>query len=70
MWTEIDAAGKDWLIKRGVKIIELNDAEEARWYDKGSKPVVEAYVQEMKTKGLPGEEAVKFLRESFKKYKK
>jgi TRAP-type C4-dicarboxylate transport system substrate-binding protein len=70
MWTEIDAAGKDWLIKRGVKIIELNDAEEARWYEKGSKPVVEAYVQEMKTKGLPGDEAVKFLRESFKKYKK
>jgi TRAP-type transport system periplasmic protein len=70
MWTEIDAAGKDWLIKRGVKIIELNDAEEARWYEKGSKPVVEAYVQEMKAKGLPGDEAVKFLRESFKKYKK
>jgi TRAP-type transport system periplasmic protein len=70
MWTEIDAAGKDWLIKRGVKIISLDDAEEARWYEKGSKPLVEAYIQEMKTKGLPGEEAVKFLKESFKKYKK
>lgn len=70
MWTDIDAAGKDWLVKRGVKIIPLDDAEEARWFEKGSKPVVEAYVQEMKTKGLPGEEAVKFLRESFKKYKK
>jgi TRAP-type transport system periplasmic protein len=70
MWTEIDATGKDWLIKRGVKIISLDDAEEARWYEKGSKPLVEAYVQEMKAKGLPGEEAVKFLKESFKKYKK
>jgi TRAP-type transport system periplasmic protein len=69
-WTDIHAASKDWLIKRGVKIISLDDAEEARWYEKGSKPVVEAYLAEMKAKGLPGEEAVKFLKESFKKYKK
>ncbi|MFH0824128.1 MAG: TRAP transporter substrate-binding protein [Pseudomonadota bacterium] len=70
MWTEIDNAGKDWLAKRGVEFIALSPEEEARWYDTGSKPLVEGYVNEMKTKGLPGEEAFNFIKESFKLYKK
>ncbi|MBI4965454.1 MAG: TRAP transporter substrate-binding protein [Desulfomonile tiedjei] len=70
MWTEIDAEGKDWLTKRGVEIASLTPEEEARWYETGSKPLVEAYVNDMKAKGLPGDEAVKFITESFKQYKK
>jgi TRAP-type C4-dicarboxylate transport system substrate-binding protein len=70
MWAEIDAAGKDWLVKRGVEIIPLSNEEEARWYEQGAKPLVEAYISDMKTKGLPGEEAVAFLKESFKEYRK
>jgi TRAP-type transport system periplasmic protein len=70
MWTQIDAEGKDWLIKRGVEITSLSPEEEARWYATGAKPLVEAYVKDMKEKRLPGEEAVKFVTESFKQYKK
>ncbi|MBI5569562.1 MAG: TRAP transporter substrate-binding protein [Desulfomonile tiedjei] len=70
MWTEIDAKGKEWLISRGVEIIPLSAQEESRWYEKGSKPLVEAYIKDTKAKGLPGEEAVAFLTESFKEYKK
>lgn len=70
MWTRINVAGKDWLVKRGVEIISLSPEEQARWYEQGSKPLVEAYVKEMKEKGLPGDEAVKFIMESFKEYKK
>ena len=70
MWTKVDAEGKDWLVKRGVEITSLSPEEEARWYEKGAQPLVDAYVKEMKEKGLPGEEAVKFVRDSFKAYKK
>lgn len=70
MWEEIDAAGKDWLLKRGVELTSLSPEEEARWYEKGAKPLVDEYVAEMKAKGLPGDELVKFLMESFKQYKK
>ena len=70
MWTEIDAAGKEWLTQRGVEFVSLSPEEEARWYDQGAKPLVEEYVKDMKAKGLPGDEAVKFIVESFKQYKK
>ncbi|MCA1960742.1 MAG: TRAP transporter substrate-binding protein [Desulfomonile sp.] len=70
MWTETEAAGKEFVEKRGVKILSLSPEEEARWYEKASQPLIEAYIKEMKAKGLPGEEAVAFLKEEFKKYKK
>lgn len=70
MWAEINAAGKEWLTQRGVKFIALTPEEQTRWYETGAKPLVETYVKDMKAKGLPGEEAVKFLQESFKQYQK
>ena len=70
MWADIDVSGKDWLIKRGDKIISLSKEEDARWYEKGGKPLIDEYVKETKAKGLPGEEAVKFLLDSFKQYRK
>ena len=70
VWTDSELLGKEWLIKRGAKIISLSKEEEARWYEKGSKPLADAYVKEMKEKGLPGEEAVQFLLDSFKRYRK
>ncbi|MCX8022031.1 MAG: TRAP transporter substrate-binding protein [Syntrophorhabdaceae bacterium] len=70
MWADIDISGKNWLIKRGVKIISLSADEEARWYEKGAKPLADEYIKEMKAKGMPGEEAVKFLLDSFKQYRK
>jgi len=70
MWTDINAEGKKWLTERGVEIITLGPEERARWYEKGTKPLVDAYISEMKTKGLPGEEAIRFLEESFKEYNK
>jgi len=70
MWTNIDVSGKDWLIKRGDKIITLSHEEEVRWYDKGGKPLADEYIKEMKAKGMDGEGAVKFLLDSFKQYRK
>lgn len=68
LWADITRDGKDWLVKRGVKVISLSKEEQARWYEKGSKPLVEAYIKDAKEKGLPGDEAVKFLLDSIRKY--
>jgi TRAP-type C4-dicarboxylate transport system substrate-binding protein len=70
MWADINLEGKNWLKERGVEFISLSPEEQARWYEKGAKPVVEAYLKEMKEKGLPGDEAMKFLEERFKEYRK
>lgn len=65
MWTDIDVSGKDWLLKKGTNIITLTKEEDRRWYEKGTKPLVDEYIKEMKAKGMPGDEAVKFLLDSF-----
>jgi TRAP-type C4-dicarboxylate transport system substrate-binding protein len=70
IWTDDTVTGKAWLEKRGVKIITLSKEEEARWYEKGTQPLVDAYIEEMKAMGLPGEEAVKFLLDSFRQSSK
>lgn len=68
MWAEIDEKGKAWLLQRGVAIIPLDDAEQARWFEKGSRPVVDDYVKQMQEKGLPGKEAVDFLAQAFRSF--
>ena len=45
----------------GAKITTLSKEEEARWVEKGAKPLIEEYAKHMKEKGLPGDEAVKFI---------
>ena len=70
MWEDINTEGKQWLKDRGDELIALSPEEQARWYEKGAKPVVDEYLKEMKVKGLPGEEAMKFIEECFKEYKK
>ncbi len=47
--------------KRGAKKIILSKEEEQRWIEKGQKPAFEDYIKRMKAKGLPGEEALKFV---------
>jgi TRAP-type transport system periplasmic protein len=69
MWADLNIVAKDWLMKRGNKLITLSKEEEARWFDKATKPLIEAYVKEMKAKGLAGEEAVKFIQDALKRHK-
>lgn len=56
---EFDKAGKDFTLAQGNQIIELSKEENERWA-KTVKPVLDEYVVNMKEKGLPGEEALKF----------
>jgi len=70
MWADLNIVAKDWLMKRGTKLITLSKEEEARWYDRGTKPLIDAYIKDMKAKGMPGEEAVQFIQDALKRYKK
>jgi len=70
MWDFISDRGKDFLVKKGGKIISLSKEEQQRWVDKGAKPLFEDYIKAMKAKNLPGDEAVKFIQDYLKPYKK
>jgi len=65
VWDAIDQSGKNFSLKRGNKIIKLSKEEDARWAAK-AQPLFEEYVKNMKAKGLPGDEVLKFAREYIK----
>jgi TRAP-type C4-dicarboxylate transport system substrate-binding protein len=59
LWDEIDRTGLEFVKKRGNTIIKLSAEEDERFAQK-VRPVIDSYVKELKAKGLPGEEALKF----------
>ncbi len=65
-WDEIDKEGYDVAAARGNKVIALAKAEDERWH-KLMTPILDEYVKNMKDKGLPGNEALKFCLEELKK---
>ena len=65
-WDEIDAEGMDFVKARGNKIINLTPEEDAKWAEK-VKPMLDEYVANAKSKGLPGDEALKFCLDFLKK---
>ena len=66
LWDEIEGSGKDFTIKLGNKIISLSKEENERWA-KAVMPIHNDYINSMKAKGLPGEEALKFCLDTLKK---
>jgi len=66
LWDKIDKDGAEFAKSKGVKTISLSPAENARWAAK-VKPLLDEYVTNMKAKGLPGDEAVKFCLDFLKK---
>jgi TRAP-type C4-dicarboxylate transport system substrate-binding protein len=58
-WDEIDASGKAFSQKQGGKVITLSKEEGERWV-KAVQPVLNDYVTMAKSKGLPGDEVLKF----------
>jgi TRAP-type transport system periplasmic protein len=59
LWDEIDKEGSEFARQKGVKAIALSKEEDARWAEK-VRPLLDDYAKDMKAKGLPGEEALKF----------
>ncbi len=66
LWDEIDKEGKDFSVKRGNKVITLSKEEDARWAAK-VRPILDEYAADIKKKGLPGDEALKFALDFLKK---
>jgi TRAP-type C4-dicarboxylate transport system substrate-binding protein len=69
LWDEIDKAGRDYTMGRGNKVISLSQDENGKW-TKAVKPILDEYVKNMKDKGMPGEEALKFCLETLNKLQK
>jgi TRAP-type C4-dicarboxylate transport system substrate-binding protein len=65
-WDDIDKSGKEFALKLGNKIIPLSKEENERWA-KAVSPILDEFVKNMKDKGLPGEEALKFCLDTLKK---
>jgi TRAP-type C4-dicarboxylate transport system substrate-binding protein len=65
LWDTIDAEGRAFTLKRGNQIIRLTPEENARWIAK-AQPMFDDYVAKTKEKGLPGDAAVKFVRDYIK----
>jgi TRAP-type C4-dicarboxylate transport system substrate-binding protein len=64
-WVELDNAAKAFAVSKGVTFVELSDAEIAETAKK-MEPILEKYVSMAKSKGLPGDEALKFCQEYLK----
>ncbi len=65
LWDELDKEGADLLAQKGGKLVTLSKEEDARWKT-ALKPILDDYVNNMKAKGLPGDEALKFCVEYLK----
>lgn len=65
-WDEIDKEGRDYTVKLGNKIVSLSKDENERWA-KAVRALLDEYVNNMKGKGLPGDEALKFCIDTLKK---
>lgn len=66
VWDEIDKEGYAFTKKRGNQVIALSAAEDARWA-KAVKPLLDDQAKILKSKKLPGDEALKFAVDFLKK---
>ena len=59
LWDELNVEAKDVFLQKGGKILMLSKEENARWSAR-LRPILDEYLKDMKAKGLPGDEALKF----------
>lgn len=59
LWNKLDKEGKEYAIQKGVKFVKVSKDEEAKVAAK-MKPILDEYVKAMKSKNLPGDQALKF----------
>ena len=69
LWDELDKDGKDYFAQKGGKVGVLSKDENERWAAK-LFPILDEYVQTMKSKNLPADEALKFCQDYLKSHEK
>lgn len=67
-WTDLDKESKEFCLQKGIQIPRATPEQEAETSEK-MKPILAEYVASMKTKGLPGDEALMFCQEFLKNNK-
>jgi TRAP-type transport system periplasmic protein len=67
-WDESDQEGLAFLKELGREVIELPEAENARW-QAAIAPVVDAYIEKMNKNGFDGKKIVDFVKASLEKFK-
>ncbi|MGD0663675.1 MAG: TRAP transporter substrate-binding protein DctP, partial [Syntrophorhabdales bacterium] len=67
LWNALSREGREYAIQKGVKFVRASKEEEAKTAEK-MKPVLAEYVKDMKSRGLPGDEALKFCLEYIKSH--
>jgi TRAP-type C4-dicarboxylate transport system substrate-binding protein len=67
LWNALSKEAREYAIQKGVKFVRSSREEEARTAEK-MKPVLAEYVKNMKSKGLPGDEALKFCLDYIKNH--
>lgn len=67
LWDQIDKEGREYALNHGQKFISLSKEEDARWAER-VRPILDDYVKAMKTRNLPGDEALKFSVNYLKKH--
>jgi TRAP-type C4-dicarboxylate transport system substrate-binding protein len=66
LWDKMDQDGKEFSTKRGNQVVKLSAEENQKWVKK-IEPLFAEYAKKMKEKNLPGDKALKFVREYIKK---
>lgn len=69
LWDDLDKEGKDVFIQKGGKAFVLSKEENARWAER-LRPILDDYVKDMKSKGLPSDETLKFCVDFLKAHQK
>lgn len=64
-WVTLDKAAEEFAKSKGVTFVTVSAAESAATLAK-MKPILEDYVKMTKSKGLPGDEALKFVQDFLK----
>jgi TRAP-type C4-dicarboxylate transport system substrate-binding protein len=65
-WDEMDREGREFTLSKGNQIISLSKEEDTKWA-KLVQPILDDYVANMKTKNLPGQEALTYCLDELKK---
>jgi len=67
LWVELDNKAREFALGKGVTFVKISDAEQTATAEK-MKPILDAYVSMAKSKGLPGDEALKFCQDYLKSH--
>ena len=67
LWVELDNKAKEFALGKGVTFVTVPAKDQAATAEK-MKPIWDDYVKMAKSKGLPGDEALKFCQDYLKSH--